>query len=95
VAFEEKLSRAPVLTLAHSCSVNTLTTARPRPSGLPPACTSFSCAPPRGATRVARWEPLFAITGTDTIAAAKPKPAISPITVSTINRIHLPPLRPP
>jgi hypothetical protein len=94
VAFEE-LSIAPVSTLAHSCSVNTLTTARPRPSGLPPACTFCYCAPPRGATRVARWGPLFAITGKATIAAAKPKPAISPITVSTINRIYLPPLRPP
>jgi hypothetical protein len=46
VAFEE-LSIAPVLTLAHSCSLNTLTTARPRPSGSPPPGTCCSCPPPR------------------------------------------------
>jgi hypothetical protein len=50
VAFEEELSIAPVSTLAHSFSLNTLTTARPRPLGSPPPCTS-SCPPqdePRG-----------------------------------------------
>jgi hypothetical protein len=46
VAFEE-LSIAPVLTLAHNCSLNTLTTARPRPLGSPPPGTCFSCPPPR------------------------------------------------
>ena len=38
VAFEE-LSIAPVLTLAHSCSLNTLTTARPLPLRSPPPGT--------------------------------------------------------
>ena len=45
VAFEE-LSIAPVSTLPHSYSLNTLTTARPSPSGSPPPGT-FSCPPPR------------------------------------------------
>ena len=44
VAFEE-LSIASVSILPHSCSLNTLTTARPRPSGSPPPGTS--CAPAR------------------------------------------------
>jgi hypothetical protein len=47
VAFQEELSIALVSTLAHSCSLNTLTTARPRPSGSPPPATCFSCPPPR------------------------------------------------
>jgi hypothetical protein len=50
VAFEEELSVPSVSTLAHSFSLNTLTTARPRPLGSPPPCTS-SCPPqdePRG-----------------------------------------------
>jgi len=93
VAFEE-LSIAPVSILPHSCSLNTLTTARPRPSGSPPPGT-FSCPPPRSATRVARRGPFSAITGTGTMAAAKPKPPISPIKVSTIKRIQFPPLCPP
>jgi len=46
VAFEE-LSIAPVSTLAHSRSLNTLTTARPSPSGSPPPGTFSSCPPPR------------------------------------------------
>jgi hypothetical protein len=65
VAFEE-LSIAPVSTLAHSCSLNTLTTARPRPSGrplpaLPPPahhqdeppgwCVGDPSPPSRGQTR--------------------------------------------
>jgi len=46
VAFEE-LSIASVSTLAHSCSLNTLTIARPSPSGSPPPATFSSCPPPR------------------------------------------------
>jgi hypothetical protein len=42
VAFEEELSTAAVSILPHSCSLNTFTTARPRPSGSPPPGTSSS-----------------------------------------------------
>jgi hypothetical protein len=42
VAFVEELSIALVSTLPHSCSLNTFTTARPRPSGSPPPTTCSS-----------------------------------------------------